>query len=266
MGIIIAVTTQKGGVGKTTTTINVADALKNFGFNVLTIDFDPSCNATTTFGAQREDVYTLYDVLDNACPTKEAIQSTPIGDIIPGDSLLAESIDHFSAKMSRELLLKKKIKEVVDEYDYIIIDTPPTLNLYMLNALAASNGCIIPLNAEKYSIDGLDLLFNTINQIRENEINTNLRVYGTVITKFDARTNIDNELKEGLPLIGERDGFNTFDQSIRVCQEVKKAQNINATPDDPNPNRSLYVNFPTSKAAIDYVNFTKELLEVVNNG
>lgn len=264
MGIIIAVTNQKGGVGKTTTTINVADALKNFGFNVLTIDFDPSCNATTTFGAKLEDVYTLYDVLDNACPTKEAIQSTPIGDIIPGDALLAESVDHFSAKMSRELLLKKKVKEVVNDYDYIIIDTPPTLNLYMLNALAAANGCVIPLNADHYSIDGLKLLFGTINQIRENEINENLKVYGTVITKYDARTNIDEELKEGLPQIGEQSGFNTFNNVIRVCQEVKKAQNINATPDDPNPNRSLYVNFPKCKAAIDYVNFTKELVEVAN--
>ena len=261
MAIKIAITNQKGGVAKTSTTINLADALKHFDYKVLTIDFDPSCNATSTYGAEREDVYTLYDVLDNACKVSEAIQHTDLGDIIPGDELLAENLDHFSGKMARESLLKKKLKEVDNEYDFIVIDTPPPLGLYMLNALVAADGCVIPLKAEHYSVAGLKLLFKTIENVISSEINENLRIYGTLITQFDARTKIDRELLEELPKVAKSQGFNHFKSYIRICQEVKNVQNLSDA-----ENKSLYYNAPNCSAAKDYVDFTKELLEVINNG
>ncbi len=263
MGIVISITNQKGGVGKTTTTINLADALRHFNYRVLVIDLDPQANTTDTYGAIAEDEYSIVDVLNNSCKTIDAIQHLPMGDIIPGDKILSQQLDHFNAQMGREKLLKKKLKEVDDEYDFVIIDTPPTLGLYMINALTASNGCIIPLQAERYSISGLSELFDTIQKIKENELNTDLEVYGTLITKFDTRNGLDKELKLGLPEIAEQYGFRNFKTNIRVSQEVKKSQNLSFD-DGEEINRSLFDNFSNSKAAHDYVDMTKELLEVIN--
>ncbi len=263
MAITIAVANQKGGVGKTTTTINLADALRHFNYKVLTIDLDPQCNTTDTFGAVYEGENSIVDVLNGDCTTEEAIQHLPLGDIIPGDKILSSELEHFSAKMGREYLLKKKLKEIDADYDFVIIDTPPTLGLYMINALTAADGCVIPLQAEAYSISGLEELFNTIQQIRENELNSNLEVYGTLITKFDSRNGLDNDLKKGLPVIAERYGFKTFNSLIRISQEIKKSQNMNFEEDE-TVNRSLFDNFKKSNGAADYVEFTKELLEVIN--
>lgn len=263
MAVKISVANQKGGVGKTTTTINLADALKHYGYRVLVIDLDPQCNTTDTYGAQVDDVNTIYDVLDNACKTKEAVQKMALGDIIPGDKLLADNLDHFNSKLSRELLLKKKLKEVDSDYDFIIIDTPPTLGLYMINALSASDGCVIPLQAERYSIKGLGELFSTIDKIREAGVNDNLTVYGTLITRYDARNELDRSLRLDLPDTADELGFKTFDTCIRVCQDVKKAQNL-VFEEGEEINRSLYEHFASCNASEDYVKFTKELLEVVN--
>ena len=263
MAVKISVANQKGGVGKTTTTINLADALKHYGYQVLVIDLDPQCNTTDTYGAETEDVYTIYDLLDNECKTVEAIQKKPLGDIIAGDKLLADNLDHFNSKISRELLLKKKLKEVDDVYDFIIIDTPPTLGLYMINALSASDGCVIPLKAERYSVSGLGELFSTIDKIKDAGVNEDLRVYGTLITHYDARNELDRKLKLDLPDTAEEFNFRTFDSFIRICQNIKRVQNLDFAEGE-EINRSLYEHFPTCNASEDYVKFTKELLEVVN--
>lgn len=263
MAIKIAVTNQKGGVGKTTTTINLADALRHFKYKVLTIDLDPQANTTDTFGANADGEYSIVDVLRNECTTKEAIQHMPIGDIIPGDRVLTSEEDHFRSQMGRERILKKKLNEVEEDYDFIVIDTPPTNGLYMINALTAANGCILPLKAERYSTTGLSELFNVIEQIKENEINVNLQIYGTLITQLDTRNGMDRELKESLPEQAKKFGFRTFKTPIRVSQEIKKAQNMNFDEDE-EINRSLFDNFPKSNGAFDYVEFTKELLGVIN--
>lgn len=263
MAIKISVTNQKGGVGKTTTTINLADALKHIGYRVLVIDMDPQCNTTDTYNAEVNEVNTIYDVLDNACKTEEAIQHKALGDIIPGDALLADNLDHFNSKLSREVLLKRKLKEVDNEYDYIIIDTPPTLGLYMINALSASDGCIVPLQAERYSVKGLGELLSTIEKIKDAGVNEELEVYGTLITRYDSRNDLDRRLKMDLPDTAQKYGFRTFESYIRVCQNVKNVQNLEFAEED-EVNRSLYDNYPTCNASEDYVRFTKELLEVVN--
>jgi chromosome partitioning protein len=265
MAIKISITNQKGGVGKTTTTINLADALKHFKYNVLVVDLDPQCNSTDTYGAKTEDEYTIYDVLDNKCKTEESIQHTPLGDVIPGDKLLADNLDHFTSKMSRELLLKRKLSEVDDDYDFIIIDTPPTLGLYMVNALAASDGCVIPIQAERYSISGLNELFETVKKIKDAGVNEDLEVYGTLITKFDTRNSLDKDLRNGLPEIASQYGFRNFESYIRISQDIKKVQNM-VFKEGEEVNRSLFSNYASSNAAADYVAFTKELLGVISNG
>lgn len=265
MSINIAIANQKGGVGKTTTTIILADALKHLGYKVLAIDLDPQCNTTDTYGAKIEDVNTIYDVLDGKCNTEEAIQKLALGDIIPGDKLLADNLDHFNAKMSRELLLRKKLKEVYNKYNFVIIDTPPTLGLYMVNALAASDGCVIPLKAERYSVSGLGELFSTIRNIREAGVNEHLQVYGTLITNFDTRNDLDRRLKMELPETASQYNFRNFNSYIRICQDIKKSQNLDFEEGEV-INRSLFYHYPISNAAEDYVKFTKELLEVIYNG
>lgn len=268
--IKIAISNQKGGVGKTTTAINLTDALIHFNYKVLIVDLDAQCNTTKTFGAKYEDEYSIVDVLDDSCSTSEAIQHMPMGDIIPGDRILSSQVDHFNSMMRREDLLKVKLQEVADDYDFIIMDTPPTLGIYMINALTAADGCVIPLQAEQYSIDGLGELLTTIQSIKK-QLNPNLEIYGTLITRFDSRNGLDEDLKDGLPVLAEQYGFRNFDSIIRVSQDVKKAQSLKPRLDENgNPteivNRSLFENYSNSNAARDYVNFTKELLGVIANG
>lgn len=243
----------------------MADALKHFGYRVLVVDLDPSENTSKTIGAVTENEYSIVDVLNNECSTIDAIQKLPIADIIPGDEILTVELEHFSAQMGREKLLKKKLKEVDSLYDFVVIDTPPTLGLYMINAMTAADGLIIPLQAEAYSIDGLDKLFNTIQQIRDNEINEKLKVYGTLMTGLDLRNGLDRDLRNELPMVAAHFGFNNFVHYIGIDANIKKVQNIKFK-DGELINRSLFENYPKTRGAKDYVNFTKELLEVIANG
>ena len=269
MAIKIAVTNQKGGVGKTTSAINIADALRHAGYRVLFIDLDPQHNSTSTYGAEMDGVETIVDVLKNDCTAKEAIQKTPLGDIIPGDFLMAQEENTFNSRKAREQLLKRRLTDLEDEYDFIIMDTPPNLGIYMTNALTAANGCIIPIKAEQYAIDGFSLLIDTINEIVE-VLNPDLKIYGVLLGMYDRRNSMDKEIFEVLPAIGEQKGFRVFKTPIRVSQDIKKVQGIRQPLDEngkPQPvNRSLFDNYGSSNAAIDYVNVMKELLEVISNG
>ena len=151
MAIKIAIANQKGGVGKSTTAINIADVLRLDGNKVLFLDLDPQRNSTTTYGAKIDGENTIVDVLKKDCTAAEAIQHLPLGDIIAGDPLLAQEKTYFDSKLAKELLLKKALKDVEDDYDYVVMDTPPDLGIYMVNALAAADGCVIPMKADKYS-------------------------------------------------------------------------------------------------------------------
>lgn len=223
MAVKIAIANQKGGVGKTTTALNIADALKRKKKKVLFIDLDPQCNSTASYGAVNDGVNSLYDIFEGKCSPEDAIQSTKAGDIIPGDPLLVELEHKVQTKIGGFLILKKEIKKIEDKYDYIIMDTPPNLGVFMLNALTASDGVIIPLKAEKYAIDGLNLLISTVNDVVENT-NEDLKVYGVVLTAYDQRTSLDKQIWELLPSVGAENGFPVFKTPIRICQTVKDAQ------------------------------------------
>lgn len=254
--IKIAVANQKGGVGKTTTALNIADAMMHCDYRVLFVDLDPQCNSTSSYNAQIEYTETIYDLMQGKCSTKEAIQHTEIGDIIAGDGSLSEIESALDSKMGRYRLLKKALEEVKDDYDFCIIDTPPNLGLYMLNALVAADGCIIPIKAEKYAIDGLGLLINTVNDVIENE-NPRLKIYGVMLNEYDKRTTLGRETWNVLPEVGKEKGFRVFQTPVRTCQTIKDAQAEGV---------SLFERDPSCNAALDYVEVLKELLEVTKNG
>lgn len=266
MAIKIAISNQKGGVGKTTTAINIADGLRHIGKRVLFIDMDPQCNSTTTYGAVIENENTIVDVLKKDCEIREAIQKTPMGEIIAGDTLLVQMEYYFYSQKARENILRRVLKEIENDYDFIIMDTPPNLGIYMINALTAADGIIIPLPAQAYSIDGLSLLIDTIKEIRET-LNDNLKIYGVLLTSLDIRRSMDVEVRDVIPLVGEQKGFSVFKTPIRVCQDIQNVQGLkNKTDQNGNVqvvNRSLFDRYPTCNGAIDYVNVIKELLEVI---
>lgn len=269
MAIKIAIANQKGGVGKSTTAINIADALNHFGFKVLFIDLDPQHNSTSTYGAAIDGENTIVDVLKKDCTATEAVQHMPLGDIIAGDGIMAQEENYFNSQKARENILKKQLKDVEDDYDYIIMDTPPNLGIYMINALTCADGCIIPIKAEQYAIDGLGLLVETVNEVVE-DLNDSLKIYGVLLNVYDSRNGLDKDIFEILPNVGEAKGFKVFKTPIRVSQDVKKVQSMRDTVDEDGNvtkvNRSLFENYSTSNAAIDYVNLTKELMEVIKNG
>ena len=249
---VIAVANQKGGVGKTTTALMLADGLSHCGYNVLFVDLDPQCNSTSTYKAQIEGEYTLYDLMNEKCTTEEAIQSTEMGDILAGDPHLSEEESKFQHKIGGFNIIKKALAKVADKYDYCIMDTPPSLGIYMYNALCAADGVIIPLKADVYSIDGLNLLITTINDVVENT-NPNLKIYGALMTAYDVRNGLDCQIWDTLPEVGNNCGFNVIKTPVRICQEIKKAQ---AT------KKSLFDNYGSCNGAIDYADVIKELLEV----
>ena len=249
--IKIAVANQKGGVGKTTTAINIADALTRCGYSVLLVDMDPQCNSTSSYQAEIDGVYTIYDLMNEKCSTEDTIQGTDMGDIIAGDPHLPEDESKFLSKIGGFNILKNALSEIEDEYDYVIMDTPPNLGIFMVNALVAATGVIMPLRAEKYAIDGLAKLMETITDVRENG-NPDLEIYGVLMTAYDVRNSLDKEIWGILPETGENYGFSVFKTPVRICQAVKEAQAENV---------SLFDRSPGCNAAIDYANVVKELLE-----
>lgn len=256
MATKIAITNAKGGVAKSTTAINIADALMYIGYRVLFIDMDPQANSTSVYEGLMEkadDRKTLLDVMEKKSPTAECIEHTDFGDIIPGDPELAEQDAVYQTKIGGTKILKKALREIDDDYDFVIMDTPPNLGAYMRNAIYAADGCICPVLPKKFAIDGLSRLLDTIDDIKEDG-NENLRIYGILLTIYDKRNAQDRALKEQLPAFGEELGFHVFETPIRTCQDVEKAIS---------DCKSLFRTKGNSNGAIDYANVVKELLEEI---
>lgn len=199
MAKTVAIVNQKGGVGKTTTCVNLTAALSAVGKKVLLCDFDPQANSTSGMGVDKNVSNGVYDVLINNIPTRECIISTPYGDVLPASKALAGAGVEMIELDNRQFLLKQALQQVSDSYDFIMIDCPPSLELLTLNALCAANSLLVPVQGEYYALEGLSDLMNTVRIVRRN-MNPTLNVEGVLLTMYDGRTNL----------------------AVQVAQEVKR--------------------------------------------
>ena len=198
MGKIIAVVNQKGGVGKTTTAVNLTAALHDLGLRVLLCDFDPQANATSCLGLdKRKCKYSVYDVLINDVPAEDAIVSTPYGDVLPSASDLAGATVELISAQHRERQLDMALTGIKERYDLIFVDCPPSLELLTLNALCAANSLLVPVQGEYYALEGLSDLMNTVRIVRRS-MNPGLDIEGVLLTMFDGRTNLSIQVAQEL--------------------------------------------------------------------
>lgn len=198
MGEIIAITNQKGGVGKTTTSVNLGASLAYLGKKILLIDMDAQGNATSGVGVRKGEVdQDIYDVLINEVPLSEVIVDSSRANmqIAPATIQLAGAEVELTSVMARETRLKRAVEEVKDDYDYIIIDCPPSLGHLTINAFTASHSLIIPVQCEYYALEGLSQLLNTVRLVQKH-FNPDLSILGVLLTMLDGRTNLGSEVVE----------------------------------------------------------------------
>ena len=196
MGKIIAVVNQKGGVGKTTTAVNLTAALREAGKKVMLCDFDPQSNGTSGLGLDKRKLKkSIYDVIINDVPAEEAIVETRFGDVLPASADLAGAAVELIAMDSPNLRLKNALAAVKDRYDVIFIDCPPSLELLSINALAAADSILIPVQCEYYALEGLADLMNTLRLVKKR-VNPNLEIFGVALTMFDGRTNVSTQVAQ----------------------------------------------------------------------
>lgn len=200
MSRIIAIANQKGGVGKTTTSINLSACLAEAGKKVLTIDIDPQGNTTSGLGIDKDEIEnTVYELIIGEASLEQCIVSSQYGtiDVLPSNVNLAGAEIELIGMEDKEYILKKQIDLVRDEYDYVIIDCPPSLNILTVNAMTTADTVLVPIQCEYYALEGLAQLIHTINLVK-NRLNPNLELEGVVFTMFDARTNLSLQVVENV--------------------------------------------------------------------
>ncbi len=251
MGKIVSLANQKGGVGKTTTTVNLGTILAKRGKKVLLIDADPQGNATSGLGVEKEVEYSTYDILVNDATLKDAIQDTIIKNlkVCPANMSLAGAEVELVSMMSREQRLKEKLDEVKDDFDYILIDCPPSLGLITLNAFTASNSVLIPVQCEYFALEGLGQLINTINLVKKH-LNKEIQIEGALLTMYDIRTNLSNQVVKEVKKYFENKVYKTvIPRNVRLSEAPSYGMPI--TEYD-----------PRSKGAKSYTKFAKEFLKI----
>ena len=250
MGKIISVANQKGGVGKTTTTVNLSTILAKKGKKVLLIDTDPQGNATSGLGVSKDVELSVYDILIGDTEFDETLQETAIKNlkVCPSNISLAGAEVQLVSMMSREQRLKTKLDKIKDQYDYILIDCPPSLGLVTLNAFTASDSVLIPVQCDYFALEGLGQLLNTVNLVKKH-LNKNLEIEGALLTMYDARTNLSNQVVKEVKKYFEDKVYKTvIPRNVRLSEA-------------PSYGMPITVYDPRSKGAKAYEKFAKELLK-----
>lgn len=251
LGKIISVANQKGGVGKTTTTVNLCTILAKKGKKVLLIDADPQGNATSGLGVEKELEYSTYDLLVSDVEMEEIMQDTIIKNlkICPSNMNLAGAEVELVSMMSREQRMKEKLDVIKDKFDYIFIDCPPSLGLITLNAFTTSNSVLIPVQCEYFALEGLGQLLNTINLVKKH-LNKEIVIEGALLTMYDIRTNLSNQVVKEVKRYFENKVYKTvIPRNVRLSEAPSYGMPI--TEYD-----------PKSKGAKSYIKFAKEFLKL----
>ena len=196
MGKTIAVVNQKGGVGKTTTAVNLTAALHDLGLNVLLCDFDPQANATSGMGLDKRKLkHTVYDAIIGRCDPKAPVVSTKYGDVLPASADLAGAAVELINEPGREYKLSEVLNQLRTSYDLILIDCPPSLEMLTLNGLCAADGILVPVQCEYYALEGLSDLMSTLRTVKR-KINPRLEIFAVALTMFDGRTNFSTQVAQ----------------------------------------------------------------------
>jgi len=246
---IIAIANQKGGVGKTTTASTLIAGLTDKGFKVLGVDLDPQTNLTTSTGAVGKR--TSFGVLTGESEASDAITHTEIGDLIPSSTRLSNADLLFNGR-GDENILREALSEIKENYDYIIIDTPPSLNILTLNALTACDYVIVPAQADLYSLQGISQLTKTIDAVRNIYNNPDLKVLGILLTKYNGRTRIANDISDILDQLAAQLNTKVFSTKIRASVKATEMQFKQS---------GLFKYAPRATVTEDYREWIEELLK-----
>lgn len=230
MGRIIAIANQKGGVGKTTTAINLSACLSEIGQKVLTIDIDPQGNTTSGLGVDKNAVEnSVYDLILEECTIEECIVETEIDhqSLIPSNVNLAGAEIELIGVEEKEYILRRETKKIRDNYDFVIIDCPPSLNMLTVNALTAADTVLVPIQCEYYALEGLSQLIRTIELVQER-LNSDLEIEGVVFTMYDARTNLSLEVVESVKKNLSQNIYKTIiPRNVRLAEAPSHGMPIN---------------------------------------
>ena len=254
LGKVIAIANQKGGVGKTTTAVNLGAALASLGKTVMLVDSDPQGNTTSGLGVEKSRVNRcIYDVLINGVAMEDVVINTdyPRLDLVPATIDLAGAEIELVPLIARETKLRESMKDIRSGYDYVLIDCPPSLGLLTVNALTTADSLLVPIQCEYYALEGLSQLINTVYMI-QNSVNPELKIEGVVLTMYDARTNLSAQVEEEVKRFFKEKVYNVIiPRNVRLSEA-------------PSFGQPIIVYDPTSRGAEVYLELAREVAEKRN--